>query len=307
MNARCNPLSPDAYKWICYLPIFSVYAYQWIPANQPTIPESGDLLFVKEASPSNTSGNGAIIHFGTQWIGQNAVMGKWQHVSIHVNGELALPVGSPEPPPHVVQSTGNRSSALKARITLGMGAARIREFEFDIGAGVEFDVACLAINKLELLVPDMRVDIPVEPPPVGEDPGPLQLATVLTPAIYFTTISGRQHNPLTYTVPVVMSADAPSWLIPRVRDSVAITGGTDEAGLLAGGIIVDFVYVPGGVQQTTSGPPFPPFFVLDQVALPPGSTRIPQTLIPGNANAFIIRRTFETDDNVVNLVQVLNV
>lgn len=307
MSSPCNPLSPDAYKWWLTLPLVSPYAFRWIPANDPRVqPASGDLFFVKEASPSATSGNGAIIHFGDQRLGQNTPFGKWHHVSITVNGELAVPVADAPPEPPEIQSTGNFASLLKARITLGMGAARVREFEFDIGAGVEFDVAAYSVNKIELLVPDPRVVIPGEPPPVGDDPGPLQLGTVLTPTVYFTTQSGRQHNPLTYTVPVVLSAAAPGWIIPRVRDSVFISAGTDEFQDLAGGAFLDFLYVPGGLREATFGP-FPPFFVLDTIALPAGSTRFPQTIIPGNANAFAVRRAFESADTVINVVQILNV
>lgn len=305
----CNPLNPDAMKVIVRSPIASPYAYRWILANDRRLALGDSVDFVAEPQTIAQTLNGAQIATGTDHVTANQPYGKVHHVSIAVDGELLDPIGSEIRQPPEVSALGNRSSLLKARITLGMGNARIRKFDFDIGAGVEFDVKAYKIKNIEVLIPDPRVPIlnaELLVPPPSQPEG--QLSTLLTTTTYFTTIATGQHNPLTYTVPLILAGEEQaSWMVPRVADSVAVTGGVnafDDAA--SGGVIVDFIYVTGGLREVVFGPPFPNFSILDQVALPAGSSRLPHTLIPGNANAFLVRRTFETASTLVNVVQVLN-
>lgn len=309
----CNPLSPDATKYIVRSPLASPGAFRWILPNQPRSANPiGGVDYVASSMPTRRA-NGAIIHDGSQGVAQNGLYGKWHHVSIEVDGELMIDAALPPPdPPAVQDAKGNQSSLLKARIRLGMGNSRVREFDFDIGAGVEFDVACYSVLSIEVLIPDPEEGGSFDPPFTDESGVPitapaLQLATVLSPTVYYTTYSGRQHNPLTYTTPTLLDATNPVWLIPRVSESVAITGGINAIAAAGSTVLVDFVYVPSLLSEVLPGSTgFPPFFILDTVAVPTGSSRIPQSLIPGNANAFLVRRTIETTSTLVNVVQVLN-
>ena len=291
----CNPLTPDAYKYLVRIPLVSAFAFQWILANQGRL-DLGDSVDYIKALVATRGANGAVIHAGTERLGQNAPFGKWHHISIEVDGELLYDATTdPRLEASEVQSTGNRSSLLKARITLDLGNGRQRDFDFDIGAGVEFDVACYAVSKLEVLIPDPRVAVPNDPPPVPPPAVALQSATVLTSTIYLATQQSHVAQPLTYTVPLIIANDPGAAFVPRVPDSVEVTGGTDEFIATAGGAIIDFLYRPGGLRQVeyATSPRAPAsFFVLDQIALPAASTRFPRVLIPGNANAFRVRRTF---------------
>ncbi|MCH9637717.1 MAG: hypothetical protein K0U16_07220 [Gammaproteobacteria bacterium] len=315
----CNPLTPDSQKYIVKSPLASPGAFRWIRPNvrdEPTAASPngiGDVNFVNRPALQLKRLSGAVIHTGTDNLKQNPPFGKWNHISIEVNGELMPDAEEDAPTASEVQSRGNLASILKGRITLGMGTARERTFDFDIGAGVEFDVAAYHVQRIEALIPDPQEGASFDPPylvdGIPEAAPALQLATVLTTTCYFTCGSGRQHNPLTYTVPVLMDANNPQYLIPRQRDSVRITGGVDEFTAAAGGAVIDFIYVPSQLSQVIRGAAatFPPFFVLDQVALPISSTRFPEVVIPNNCNAFRISRTFAGDDTLANIVQVLNV
>jgi hypothetical protein len=302
----CNPLSPDAQKVLVRVPLVNPGAFRWILANDPRDEIADEVSFL-HAPTTTRGGNGALIHSGTERLAQNPPLGKYHYVSIEVDGEIAYDIGEapvfePLLQPPVVQSTGNRSSLLKARITLDMGTGKQRKFDFDIGAGVEFSVAAYAISKIEVLIPDPRVSIPAEPSPEG-DTGPFQLATVLTTTAYFTQQSARQKNPLTYTVPAALNVNLTEFFVPRVADSVAI-----EAGAFEGtSIVVDFLYVPPGFREASYTAPAS-YYVLDSAQPPTATSRIPRTLIPGNANAMRVRRTGgPAGSQVVNLIQVLNV
>lgn len=304
---RCSPLSPDAYVYLVRLPLASPYATEWIVANDPRLGLGDDVVYVDQPGTPKLSGNGGVIHFGDQGLAQNPPMGKFHYVSLAVGGELMLPVDEAPPNAATVRSAGGRSSILKCRATLGLGNARVDAFDFDIGAGTEFTIAAYAINKLEVLVPDPRVDIPDALPPVGDDPGPLQLATVLTATVYQTQQSPiGQHSPLTYGVPVILSANNTQAFVPRVPKSQQITAIVDEIDAAAAGVTVEFIAVPGGLLATSYVAP-PTYFVVGQATLRPSESVIPQTMIPPTANAYRVTRTFGTDETLVNLIQILNV
>lgn len=301
MSGLCNPLSPDAQKVLVRVPLVSPYAFQWILANNPRDDIGDNVIFVHEPRAVDLGLNGAVIHTGTERLAQNPPLGKWHHVQIDVPGELATAADTEPPEPPEVQSTGNRSTLLKARITLDLGTARQRQFDFDIGAGVEFDVACYAVSRVEVLIPDPRVAIDNAPPPEGQA-GPFQLSTVLTTTIYWQLYGRSPIQPLTYTVPAVAAEG--TLFVPRQPTAVAITGGIDAVAAAAGEVVVDFLYVPDGFRQAQYSAPAS-FFVLDQVAIPAGSSRFPRTVIPGNANAFRVR--FEGGAATqASLIQVLS-
>ncbi len=296
----CNPLSPDAYKYIVRVPLVSVYAFQWVLANQPDDGNGSSVDYVKSQRTTRRN-NGAVIHEGTERLAQNTPMGKWHHVSIEVAGELMTDVDTEVLEPPLVQSTGNKSSLLKGRITLDMGNARIRKFDFDIGAGVEFDVVCYSVQKIEVLIPNPLVEIPAEPEAGGTITGPQQTATVLTTTVYMTHGSCCSQQPLSHTTPLfLVSAGDDTWFVPRTADSIEIAAGTTSDD-----IVIDFIYVPTGFRDASQVAPTG-FFILDNIL--PGllmPTRVAQVPIPGNANAYRVRLTGAT--TFVNLVQILNV
>jgi hypothetical protein len=308
----CDPLNPDAYKVIVRVPIVSPYAFQWILANDRRLMLGDSVDYVSTPQTIKQTLNGAQISLGNDHVNANQPYGKVQHVSIAVDGELADPIGSPLREPPEVGAIGSRSSLLKARITLGMGTARRRWFDFDIGAGVEFDVKAYKIKNIEVLIPDPRVEIPTladapqpTPPATAFTEG--QLSTVLTTTTYFTTHSTGQHNPLTYTTPIILNGAFSEAFVPRVADSVEVTGASSDDGLGAGlGLFYDFLYVPDGIRLATYTAP-PSYAVLDSMRLPTGFTTFPRQLIPGNANAFRVRRTPGSPNFMTNLIQVLNV
>ena len=306
----CNPLTPDARKVIVRSPLVtSPYTFRWIRPNEQAEGNIGTVDYVKVPGPQAQRLNGAVIHDGTPRIGQNPPMGKWHHVSIAVNGELLIDAELPPPnSPDVVAPAGNLSSLLKARIRLAMGTGRERTFDFDIGAGVEFDVACYAVNLLEVLIPDPTLEVPNAPIAQGSPPAAFQLASVITPTIYFTPqLPEGFRQPLTYTVPTVLSADPnDNFFIPRVAGAIEIEVGVNDTQAAVDGLIVDFLYVPPVVPVATFVAPAS-FFLLDSVGLAASSRRIPRILIPDTANAFRLRRTFADDDTIVNFIQVLNV
>ncbi len=305
MTAPCNPLTPDAQKALVEVPEVNPFAFQWILANNRRDDDVGsNVTFVKAPRSLHQGLNGAVIHMGTERLAQNPPLGKWHHVSMDVAGELMTDAGATPPATSDVQSIGNRSSLLKARITLDMGTGRQRDFDFDIGAGVEFDVACYAVSKIEVLIPDPRVAIPTDPPFQPTLPTQ-QLSTVLTSTIYFLLYGTHQRAPVTYTVPAIITGAPGDMFIPRQPDAVALSFCVDSVAVLAGDFTVDFIYVAGGLPQATYVAPGA-FTVVSQVSTPAGFSCVPQTLIPGNANAFRVRRFDGALSPRLSIIQVLN-
>ena len=303
----CNPLTPDSREVIVRSPLVtSPYTFRWIRPNERTEGDLGTVDYVKTPGTVTQRLNGATIHDGTNRVGQNPPLGKWHHVSIAVNGEIMIDAELPRPEaPAVVAPAGNLSSLLKARIRLAMGTSRERTFDFDIGAGVEFDVACYAVQVLEVLIPDPNLVVAGAPVAQGSPPAAFQLASVLTPTIYFTSLRPEGfRQPLTYTVPTVIPGAA-DFFIPRVAGAIQIEVGVDDILAAVDGLVVDFLYVPPVLPVATFTAPTS-FFLLDSVGLAASSRRIPRILIPDTANAFRLRRT-GGDETIVNFIQVLNV
>lgn len=314
----CNPLSPDIRKVRVRSGLASPYTFRWVlPAIAlPTTPPTPPIGAVDFLSGANVTANrvqgahGATIHDGNARIAQNPPLGKWQHVTFEVDGELMTPLEDPPLLASAIQGHGNRATLLKARIHLGLGTGRVRSFDCDIGAGVEFDVAAYQINGIEVLIPDPSDDAtpPITPTPVGQTPLDRKIETVITVGAYFTAGSPQGfRQPLTYTVPVVLAANMQqNFFVPRVAGALEIEAMADEQQAAADGLIIDFIYVLDQLAEATFTAP-PTFFVLSSVSTPGGSHQIPRTLIPDQCNAFRIRRTFAGNDTGASFIQVLNV
>lgn len=301
----CNPLSPDSMKYLVRVPLISPYAFRWILPNTPQDGDIGSVDYVKQITPA-TRKNGAVIHEGNERVAQNSPFGKWQTIGIEVDGELMVAASNPEPDLTLVQSTGNRSSLLKARATLDLGNARTRSFDFDIAAGVGFAVPAYSVQKLEVLVPDPRVEIPFERDPVGVDPGPLQSATVLTTSAYFTAQQPNTRSILTYTTPIFITAADATWFVPRAQESVEIQLALNTFTVGTSIVLLDFLYVPEGIREATQVAPTT-FFLLDQLTLDVlgGPSRSMKVAIPGNANAYRLTRSVVTPFTFVNVIEFL--
>lgn len=300
--------SPDCEVRVARVPLVSPYAFQWIPVNDPSIPESGSLERATQIANQPRICNTSEIHEGDVGFAQNVPMGKWHHISIEVDGELAFPADDLAPIDACnVPVFGMRSSMLKARVKLRMAAGCTRFFDFDIDAGVEFDVAAYSVDGITLLIPDPRVEIPNELPPVGVDPGPLQLVSKFTSTVYFTPKDPQGYaEPLTYTVPFVLGVGQ-EMFVPRTADAQFVRAVVDGSFGGLGSIAVDFIHVPGELQQATYVAP-PTFFPgLGTLTIGPAETVSEQPQIPGMVNAFRIRRTDEAPLIAGSLIQILNV
>ena len=290
----------------------SPYTFRWVLANQrgQGVATVGAVDWVSGRAQSFIGADGARIHDGTSRLAQNTPIGKWHHVSVEVDAEVFTPLDEAPLNPTQIRQQGNRSSLLKARIEVALGTARIRTFDFDIGSGVDLDVAAHAINWIEVLVPDPAEDArpPSDPQPVGAALGERKIESVLTTTAYFTTGSPAQRQPLTYTVPVYLSNGNQETImyLPRVSASIEVELVTDEQQAAADGIIVDFIYVPNVLPAATYIQPSS-YFILSSVGLPRNSHRIPRTSIPDGCNAFRVSRLFGSDDTSSSLIQILNV
>lgn len=309
--AACPPPCPlqNAFKYLVYAPSANPFAYRWIPAMERAFDLIGQVSYV-DAPRSIMGSTGAQIHPGDNMttVDQSATScGIWHHISISVPGEVATPVGQEQPQAPEVQSTGNFSSMLKARIVLDLGNARQRTFDFDIGAGVEFDVKAYWVNEIKVLIPDPNDPPPSLPDVIVEDPH--QLATVLTTAVYAASVPQGYKMPLTYSQLFLLApGDAAEVFMPVMPDAREVAFYTSESQVAAGGALLEFIYLFENLREPVFNTFAPSDFVrVGSVVLPAGASNTDRVLIPGQANAMRITRTFGSDNTAVNVVQVLNV
>lgn len=296
-------LLSDAYSHFVLAPSANPYAYRWIPVATPIRDSRAGIGFISYVdSPRSIARQvGAAIHPGNNPEDERVrIEPGVHHVSISPL-ELAVPASEVNDSlPTRVKSEGNTASMLKGRITLALTNSRQRVFDFDIGAGVEFNVWAQSVQKIEVLIPD-----PEFPPVVdGLIPEDMQLATVLTTAVFRCQLPVARM-PLTYSIALTLVAEPA--IVPVVAAARDVAIYTDESDVEAGGVIVEFLYVFGGIPEVVYGPIAEPVAVLGTLVLPADATHIPATLIPGQTNAFRITRTLGSDETVVNVVQVLNV
>jgi hypothetical protein len=157
MNMTVHPPMPSGFDYLIVSPSANPFLLRWgLPTQNMRGGVAGSGFKMVTAPRSNTPMHGGhSIHPGDQTANPGPV-GVWHHISIEPK-ELLVPLGTSIDDvidATVVESRGNRASILKARIKLSMGNARTRDFDFDIGAGVEFDVRCQAVLGIDALVPD---------------------------------------------------------------------------------------------------------------------------------------------------------
>jgi len=237
------------------------------------------------------------LHPGDQTENPQPV-GVWHHVSIEPR-EAMLPVGTTIQgiDTSAIESRGNRASMLKARIKLSMGNGRTRDFDFDVGAGVEFDVRCYAVLGIDALVPD-----PAGGGLVPEDiaANPFALGTIFTTAVYCGASNSHEKNPLTYTQSFIVGV-GPNGLtmpvMPTARSVIVMinTGAPLE---------IDFVYIFANPILPSNDSPTAPFVSIATLTIDGAATTSPIVPIPGNANAMVV--SSPEGQTQVTIVQILN-
>lgn len=292
--------------------------FRWVQPNvplptSPPTPGIGSVDWV-----SGTIGNqiqrlnGAVIHDGTtRLIAREALAGRWQHVSVSVNGELWTPLADEPLTASRIQQAGQLASALKMRMQIAMGDARPRAIECDVGAGFQADICCYGFNSIEVLVPDPSEDARPDPAPspVGDTLPDLKIESVITVAAYCTAgVPQGFRQPLIWSCPVYLDGNQTEFFVPRQRGAIEIEAVTMDQQAAADGLLVEFLSVPGADLlpfATYTAPPS--YFVVGAIGVPGGQHRIPRTLIPADANAFRVTESVGDDDTIANLIQVLEV
>jgi hypothetical protein len=299
-GAGCAPvLLPPSYRYIVRSLSASVWSTLWVPAAQRNGVIEGPGIIFSAGTRSLERQQGAEIHPGNTAIGQYAA-GVWHHVSIAVDGELRTENGV-SPDAATIDSTGWRASILKARITLMMGNSRQRSFDFDIGAGVEFDIKAQAVQSIEVLVPD-PAGIVTQPDDVTR-----QVNTILMSTVYCEPSAGR-HARLTYSQPFWITGAFTEWWMPVMPNASEVMLQVEDAAAAAVIARAELVDVSSGALiNPTYGPPptVSSYSVLGGVAVPPNSSSSPRVPL-GQANAIRVVVAAPAP-SVVNVVQILDV
>ena len=299
MTLTRHPPLPSAFDYLIVAPEANPFLLIW---NPPGNRLGRNQVVGSGFSPVNrlgsiTGSGGYSMHPGDQTENPQPV-GVWHHVSVEPREALLPPGTSPigiDMP--AVESLGNRSSMLKARIKLQMGNTRSRDFDFDIGAGVEFDVCCYAVHGIDALVPDPAFG-GITPEDV---PNPrLTLATILTTAVYCGASKNHTKHPLTYTQSFVVGENGFTMpVMPAAREVIFMLDSSAAAP-----VDIDMIYMfTNPILPTNVVAPIP-FVQIASVTIPTGSSTSPIVPIPGNVNAFTISGTDGT--SIITVVQILN-
>ncbi len=310
-NPACfpsHPPLPSAFDILVVAPVANPFLLEWVPPGErrqgPIVAGSGyhDVVHPRLGTSQL---RGYSLHPGDQTNNPQPV-GTWHHVSIEPR-ESYPPLGTTLAQPggidaSAVESLGNAASILKARIKLAMGNSRTRSFDFDIGAGVEFDVRCYAVLGIDVLIPN-----PNGPGGVPEDLAPYltALATIFTTTVYCSASNSHHRHPLTYTQSFTLAGEftdvAAMPVMPAAREAQLLL----ESAAVAAGAELIFGFTPTNPIDPTVIAPVFPYVEVGSVAVPAGGSVTPLTLIPGDANVLVIRGV--AGAALATIVQALNV
>jgi hypothetical protein len=292
----------EAYEYLV-IGLANPFALRWVPVNTliDGVPV-GEIFALGRTTPIPNAasvihpGDGGHLPAGDGYV--------WHHISIGIDGEAIFPANAVPPnPERFADNNGNQSTLLKARIKLSMGNSRTRQFDIDIGAGVEIDVLARSVVSIEALVPDptsIPAAVPAELAPPGFTFAVALVATVTCGACC------RDKMPATYSQPFFFGLRTETAAVmPIVRDAREIELFAGALSVVAGTPSVQgiFAYVlsspvePSFVLPTT-------FVNMGEIVSGPGFTQTPRQIIPGNANAIIV--SSGTSGGLVNVVQILN-
>ncbi len=311
--SACFPLSApliSALDVLVVAPVANPFLLDWVPPGQrpqgPIVPGSG---YHDVVSPrvGILQQRGYALHPGDQTNNPQPV-GTKHHISIEPR-ETYPPLGTTLTQEggidaSVVESLGNRSSILKARIKLEMGNSRQRDFDFDIGAGVEFSVTCYAVLGIDVLIPN-----PAGPGGVPEDLGPslTALASIFTTAVYCSPTHGTHRAPLTYTQSFALEGGGEgidAAVMPVMPAARAVQLFMQDA-VSASGVELIFGFTPTFPIVPALGAPTFPVVPVGSAAIPAGQSNTSIVLIPGDANVMMIRGAAGSVTGTI--VQTLNV
>jgi len=311
MPNSCFPLHAPLNSAISVLvvaPVANPFLLDWVPPGYrrqgPIVPGSG-YHDVVAPQIGILQQRGYSLHSGDQTNNPQPV-GVWHHVSISAL-ESYPPLGTTLTQEGgidagAVEALGNSASILKARIRLMMGNSRERSFDFDIGAGVEFDVRAYAVLGIDVLIPN-----PAGPGGVPEDllPNLTALATIITTAVYCSASNSTHRVPLTYTQSFGLSGEGADVAAMPVMAAAREAQLLFESEAAAAGTELVFGFTPTNPILPTELAPTFPFIEVGSVAVPAGQAGTPLTLIPGSANVLIIRGA--SGSITASIVQTLNV
>lgn len=296
-------------------PSSNPFATNWVPAGS-FLP--GTQTKIGQTRPVN--GQNDVVHIGDGSLHPGDqpnlpatagahTRGSWHQIVMEPIGEVFFDVpadetfpGSNPPTSNEGLSNGNTATVLKARATLMMGNARKQTIDFDIGAGVDFALACFHIIDIVALVPDptsIPADIPVDLPDRS-------IATVVSTAIYCGLPPRGSRQTLTYSQLFFTGMESIIEM-PVVPAAKEIEVFVDQPAVAANSVTIEFLYAESNplVARATNTP-------LTAV-IPLGSTNVPigafhslRAVIPGQAN--LIRVTQSGLTNLtVNVVQLLKI
>lgn len=298
----------EAYEFMV-IGIANPFALRWVPPNTiitvDGVPAQAGQIFPLGRTLPLPSAEG-FIHPGDGGRKAAGTSSDWHHISIGVTGE-AIFAGAPPANASVVASQGNRSTMLKARVTLSMGNSRTRTFDIDIGAGVEMDVRCRGVVSIEALVPDPTSldDVPF-PAALGEGVSAFTFAASVVATVYCGCCPQGYKMPVTYSQPFFVVGGALGATMPIVSDAREVEIFASDPGAdPAPAVTAQFAYVPAPVEAANTLPI--DFAPMGTVVSPPGETSTRRVVIPGNANALLLARGSESDGTTINVVQLLNV
>lgn len=310
----CNmPLSriSEAYE-VLVIGIANPFALNWVPPNMIIGgTPAGEVFPLGRTIPlPNLS---SVIHPGNG--GATTIDNShWHHISIGVDGEFIFPFDAqPDNVDRIAQSNGNRSTLLKARVTLAMGNSRTRFFDIDIGAGVEIDVKCRAVAAVEALVPDPTSIPTIVPEGFEAPPGGSQFAVAVTTTV--TTCSApkvhracAKYSQAFFIDPTATPTQA-NGLMPIFPDAQEIQLFASDVIAAAGSVTGQFFYLLDQLVPSyiTMAPPPPPAAPMGDIVSAAGQANTIVDMIPGNANAIVVSRGAATDNTTINVVQILNV
>jgi len=297
VNLTRHPPLPSAFDYLVVAPLANPFLLRWAPPGdrlgQSPVAGSG---YAQVVAPRTMPMRGGwSMHPGDQTENSQPV-GTWHHVSIEPR-EAMLPVGTTIEgvDASAIESRGNRASMLKARIKLSMGNTRTRDFDFDVGAGVEFDVRCYAVLGIDALVPD-----PAGGGLTPEDvtANPFALGTIFTTAVYCASSNSHEKNPLTYTQSFLVGETGLTMpVMPAAREVIVMS---DTVGPLE----IDMVYAFTNPILPANETPAFGFVTIATLTIPAGSTTSPIIPIPGNVNAFVVNPLEGSAQ--ITIVQILN-
>lgn len=294
-----HPPLPSAFDYLVLAPSANPFLLRWAPpgTRQGQSPVIGSGYDQVRAPRTVEMRGGYSMHPGDQTENPQPV-GTWHHVSIEPR-EAMLPPGTSIVgiDASAVESRGNRASMLKSRIKIAMGNGRTRDFDFDVGAGVEFDVRAYAVLGIDALVPDPDGG-GLTPEEVSSNP--FALGTIFTTACYCASSNSHEKNPLTYTQSFLVGETGLTMpVMPIAREVYFLIDNVDAAPLT-----LDFIYgFTNPILPANATPTFP-FVELGSVTIPAGSTTSPTVMIPGDANAMVL--SAPGGQAIVTIVQILN-